>query len=78
MFMGCLLVLAGVVLAGRAGAGHPTPPLALVLMAVGLVVAFPLAALLALLLGPTWEQRRQHYAYLHGKHGARSESRPSD
>lgn len=39
--------------------------LALALLAAGLVVAFPVAALAALRLGPTWEQRRQHWAYEH-------------
>lgn len=37
---------------------------ALALLATGLLVAFPLAALLALRLGPTWEQRQQHWRYL--------------
>lgn len=60
--LGSLLILAGVALA--AGAGQASPPLALALMAVGFCIAFPVAALLALVLGPTWEQRQQHYAWL--------------
>lgn len=71
MLVGSLLVLAGVVLVARAGtaSGQATPPLALVFMAVGLLVAFPVAAVLALILGPTWEQRQQHYRFLHGAGG---------
>lgn len=46
---------------GVAGAAGGAPSVALVLLATGLATAFPLAAVAALLLGPTWGQRRQHW-----------------
>jgi hypothetical protein len=38
--------------------------LGVALMAVGLLVAFALAAYFAWAFGPTWEQRQQHWAVL--------------
>ncbi|HEV2403917.1 MAG TPA: hypothetical protein VGR88_00610 [Ktedonobacterales bacterium] len=64
LLAGALLVAAGIFVylaAGGAASGHAAP-LALVLLGAGLVVAFPLAALLALLLGPTWAQRQRYVA----------------
>ena len=62
VLVGALLLAAGLtvyILTGASATGQ-TSPLALLLMAAGLLVAFPLAALLALLLGPTWPQRQRH------------------
>ena len=62
MLVGALLLAGGLavyILTGGSASGH-TSPLALFLMAAGLLVAFPLAAILALLLGPTWPQRQRH------------------
>jgi dipeptide/tripeptide permease len=62
LLAGALLVAAGILVylaTGGAANGHAAP-LALVLLGAGLVVAFPVAALLALLLGPTWAQRQRH------------------
>ena len=50
---------------GGGGEAGGAPAVMLALLAAGLVVAFPVAALAALRLGPTWEQRRQHWRYLH-------------
>jgi hypothetical protein len=62
VLVGALLVGAGVALDRLAGVGtHATSPLALGLLAAGLVVAFPCAALGALWLGPSWSERQQHY-----------------
>lgn len=64
---GCCLMAAGLAVYALIPHIHGTPAAALVLMGAGLVVAFPLAALLALLLGPTWRQRQQHWQSLHGR-----------
>jgi hypothetical protein len=59
---GALLVGAGVIL--YAAQPHDTAPASaavLCLLGAGFCVAFPVAALAALLLGPTWSQRQQHY-----------------
>ena len=66
VLVGALLVVSGLLVytaMGGAASGH-TVPLALVLMGAGLVVAFPVAALLALLLGPTWAQRLRYVRLL--------------
>lgn len=67
-----LCVLAGVCLLGAGLALYmltphhtATPTIALVLIGAGLATAFPLAAVLALLLGPTWQQRQRHWQSLH-------------
>jgi hypothetical protein len=59
---GALLVGAGVALyaAGQGAEGRASPTV-LALLGVGLLVAFPGAALAALWLGPTWRQRQEHY-----------------
>lgn len=57
---GLLFYAASAPARGRASVGA-LAVLALGLMAAGVVVAFPLAALVALALGPTWEQRQQHW-----------------
>lgn len=49
--------------AAAAGGASRAPAVALALLGAGLAVAFPLAALAALWLGPTWEQRRQHWRF---------------
>jgi|SRR5579872_2873568 len=66
-----LCVLAGVCLLAAGLAVYAltphytgTPAIALILIGAGLVVTFPLAALLTLLLGPTWQQRQQHWQSL--------------
>ncbi|MGH2517567.1 MAG: hypothetical protein ACRDHP_18100 [Ktedonobacterales bacterium] len=66
-----LCVLAGVCLVATGLAVYAitphhavTPTFALVLIGAGLLVTFPLAAVLALLLGPTWQQRQQHWQSL--------------
>ncbi|HLZ23328.1 MAG TPA: hypothetical protein VKQ30_14515 [Ktedonobacterales bacterium] len=70
-----LCVLAGVCLVAgglavyvvaphSAVSAHTAPRAALLLIGAGLVVTFPFAALLALLLGPTWRQRQQHWQSL--------------
>ena len=62
VLVGALLLASGLtayILTGGSASGQ-TSPLALVLMAAGLLVAFPLAAILALVLGPTWPQRQRH------------------
>ncbi len=56
-FVTGLLLYAGI------GDVHATRP-ALLLLAVGLLTAFPLAALLALIFGPRWWQRQQHWQLL--------------
>lgn len=68
MLAGALLLGSGVAvyaLTGGAASGHASP-LALVLIAAGLIVAFPIAALLALLLGPTWPQRQRYIELMRG------------
>lgn len=59
LFLGAGLVV--YLLTGGAASGH-TAPLALILLGAGVVLAFPVAAVLALLLGPTWAQRQRHLA----------------
>ncbi len=54
VFAAGLLLYRGIGLSPASGAS-------LALLAVGLVVSFPLAALLALLFGPSWRQRQDHW-----------------
>lgn len=66
MISGLLLVCVAAALFARqphpAGAPQPVP---LALLALGLIVAFPLPALATLLvIGPMWRQRQQHFALL--------------
>lgn len=65
---GACLVAAGLATYAIASHRGAAPLATLILLALGLLVAFPLAALLALLLGPTWEQRQQHWQSLHQRH----------
>jgi hypothetical protein len=66
------LLLAGTLIFGAglipssvaARLGQPPSALALVLLSVGLLLVFPLAALAALLVGPTWQQRQDHWRLL--------------
>lgn len=65
----CILVGVGLVAAGLAvyaltPHSAAAPLAALILLGAGLIVTFPVAALLALLLGPTWRQRQQHWRSL--------------
>jgi hypothetical protein len=62
MGIGALLVGAGVVVyASGQGARGSASPAVLALLGMGLLVAFPCAALAARWLGPTWRQRQEHY-----------------
>jgi hypothetical protein len=62
VLIGALLVAAGIVVYAilRHGTGRASP-VVLGLLGAGFCVAFPGAALAALVLGPTWTQREQHY-----------------
>lgn len=80
----CLFVAGLVTYALAPHAASARAPLAvLLLLGAGLTVAFPVAALLALLLGPTWRQRQQdyqsrcHVAHENGPLCARSPKSPS-
>jgi len=64
----CVLAGAGLVCAGLAvyrgapsGGGARAPLAALLLLLAGIVVAFAVPALATLRIGPTWEQRQQHW-----------------
>ena len=66
LLVGSLIFGLGLVLcavAARLGQ-HPVSALGLVLLFVGFFTAFPLAALTALLVGPTWQQRQDHWRLL--------------
>lgn len=66
MLAGLLLVCAGAALFARAPHAGGRPPLVtLLLLGLGVLVAFPLPALATLLvIGPTWRQRQQHFALI--------------
>jgi hypothetical protein len=61
---GCVLVGACFVGAGLWAEATGARVLGVALMAAGLLVAFALAAYVAWVFGPTWEQRQQHWAVL--------------
>lgn len=70
VLIGALLLVAGLgvyIFTGGSASGH-TSPLALLLMATGLLIAFPLTAILALALGPTWPQRQRHIELARREH----------
>jgi hypothetical protein len=67
VLVGAAFGLLGIVLAAQAP-GRVIPTFAVIALALGLVIAFPLAALLALWLGPNWTQRQQHWRLLHWQH----------
>jgi hypothetical protein len=62
---GALLFAAGCVAYVRDPRPGGTPIVALTLIGGGLSVAFALAAVLALLVGPNWTQRQQHWRLQH-------------
>jgi hypothetical protein len=67
LLVGSLTFAAGLIasaLATRLGE-HSLRALGLVLLLVGLLLVFPVAALAALLVGPTWRQRQDHWQLLH-------------
>jgi hypothetical protein len=60
----CFLAGGGLACAGTALYGR-APGITVALVAAGVVVAFAVSALATLRIGPTWEERQQHWRLLH-------------
>jgi hypothetical protein len=65
LWTGLLIFVAGILLQPPAGGGHRSTPLGLGLLTLGLLLLFPVAALLAFISGPFWGQRQDHWRLLH-------------
>jgi hypothetical protein len=65
LWTGMLVFAAGVLVYSPVGEGRVSATLGLCLLALGLLLLFPVAALLALWLGPHWRQRQDHWSLLH-------------
>jgi hypothetical protein len=65
LWIGLLIFVAGILLQPPVGGEHRSSLLGLGLLALGLLVLFPVAALLALISGPLWGQRQDHWRLLH-------------
>jgi hypothetical protein len=65
LLAGSLIFGAGLISSSVAArVGHPVSALGLLLLSLGLLLVFPLAALAALLVGPSWQQRQDHWRLL--------------
>ncbi|MGO8946852.1 MAG: hypothetical protein ACLQUY_04125 [Ktedonobacterales bacterium] len=62
--LGTLFFAGGLVIFTRVGVA-PATAVAWALLGFGLLALFPLAALVALVIGPTWQQRQEHWQLLH-------------
>jgi hypothetical protein len=65
LWTGLLIFVAGILLQPSVGGGQSSTPLGLGLLALGLLLLFPVAALLALISGPFWVQRQDHWRLVH-------------
>jgi hypothetical protein len=65
LWTGLLIFVAGIILQSLVGGEHRSTPLGLGMLALGMLVLFPVAALLALISGPFWGQRQDHWRLLH-------------
>jgi hypothetical protein len=65
LWTGGLIFLAGVLLQPPVAGEQRATPLGLGLLALGMLLLFPVAALLALISGPLWRQRQDHWRLLH-------------
>jgi hypothetical protein len=69
LLLGCLTFGVGLIVSAAAArvGHHPVSNLGLALLLVGLLLVFPTSALVALLIGPTWRQRQEHWRLLHSE-----------
>jgi hypothetical protein len=65
LWTGGLIFIAGVLLQPPVAGGQRSTPLGLGLLTLGMLLLFPVAALLALISGPLWGQRQDHWRLLH-------------
>jgi hypothetical protein len=65
IWTGLAIFVAGILLQSPVVGEHTSTPLGLGLLALGMLVLFPVAALLALISGPFWRQRQDHWRLLH-------------
>jgi hypothetical protein len=65
LWIGLAIFFAGILLQSPVVGEHTSTPLGLGLLALGMLVLFPVAALLALIRGPFWRQRQDHWRLLH-------------
>jgi hypothetical protein len=65
LWTGLAIFVAGILLQSPVVGEHTSTPLGLGLLALGMLVLFPVAALLALISGPFWRQRKDHWRLLH-------------
>ena len=65
LWTGLAVFVAGILLQSPGIGEHTSTPLGLGLLALGLLILFPVAALLALISGPFWRQRQDHWRLLH-------------
>jgi hypothetical protein len=65
LWIGLPIFVAGILLQSPVVGEHTSTPLGLGLLALGMLVLFPVAALLALISGPFWAQRQDHWRLLH-------------
>ena len=65
IWTGLAIFIAGILLQLPVVGEHTSTSLGLGLLALGMLVLFPMAALLALISGPFWRQRQDHWRLLH-------------
>jgi len=65
LWTGGLIFAAGILVQPPVGGGLRATPVDLGLLALGLLFLFPVAALIALISGPFWGQRQDHWRLLH-------------